>query len=336
MEILEGEKITISSLLNRSDVQALLKALSDGSLTVLKPELSPNGEFTYPDAERIMGSSPRLVKEVLETFAEENILSEELSTVATVCPYCGDNRFTVELTCPHCGSTRLRMGVTIEHLECGYIGFEEEVRDMICPKCRKRMRALGIDFRKPGVLYRCLSCKEFVSEPRRKYTCLRENHVFYEDESVSRELHSYRLNPEKKDFVGRWVMDLTPVIEVLRAKGWRVEAPARIMGKSGVEHTFSLSAFQDDGNIGILTDILVNDRPIDDSALSLIFKALDVDASKRIMIFIPELTVKARALFDYYRVLPNTHLFECNSIDKVNNVILSVLDNIVELSPRIK
>ncbi|MEM2088820.1 MAG: hypothetical protein QXF52_09170 [Thermoproteota archaeon] len=336
MEILEGEKIPVSSLLNRSDVQALLKALSDGSLTVLRPELNLNGGFVYPDAERIMGSSQRLIKEVLETLAEENILSGELSMVATVCPYCGDNRFTVELTCPHCGSARMRMGVTIEHLECGYIGFEEEVRDMICPKCRKRMRALGIDYRKPGVLYRCLSCKEFTGEPRRKYTCLSENHVFYEDEGVSRELYSYRLNPEKKDFIGRWVMDLTPVAVALRAKGWRVEAPARIIGKSGVEHTFSLSAFRDDGNVEVLTDILVNDRPIDDSALSLIFKALDVDAAKRIMVFIPELTVKARALFDYYRVLPNTHLFECSSIDKVNAAILSVLDNVVELSPQIK
>lgn len=335
MEITPGEKANISSLLNRSDVQALLKAFIDGSLTVLKPVLSQTGDFTYPEAEKIMGSSSRVVREILEALSEESVLLEEPFTLAVVCPYCGDNRLVIELACPRCDSTKLKVGATIEHLECGYIGFEEDVENMVCPKCGKRMRALGIDYRKPGVMYRCTSCKEFVGDPKRKYTCLKEKHVFYEDDSVSKEVCSYRLNPSKKDFVGKWVMDLNPVAEVLRAKGLTVKAPARIRGRSGVEHTFTLLASGNDGVDTVIIDVLVSDKPIDDSALSLIFKALDIDASKRIMVFIPGLTEKARALFDYYRVLPNMSVIECNSINEVNDAVLNVLNNFIEVSPQI-
>jgi len=327
--ITPGEKANISSLLNRSDVQALLKAFIDGSITVLKPVLSQTGNFTYSEAEKIMGSSSGVVREILEALSEESVLLEEPFTLAVVCPYCGDNRLVIELACPHCESTKLKVGATFEHLECGYIGFEEDVKNMVCPKCGKRMRALGIDYRKPGVMYRCMSCKEFVGEPKRKYVCLKEKHVFYEDDIVSKEVFSYRLNPHKKDFVGKLVMDLNPVAEVLRAKGLIVKTPARIRGRSGVEHTFTLLASSNNGVDTVVIDILVSDKPIDDYALSLIFKALDIDASKRIMVFIPGLTEKARALFDYYRVLPNMSIVECNNISEVNNAVLNVLNNFI-------
>ncbi|MGQ9479536.1 MAG: TackOD1 domain-containing metal-binding protein [Thermoproteota archaeon] len=330
------EETPVSSLLNRSDVQALLRAFMDGSIKVLKPEPSPTGDITYPEAEKIMGASSKIVREILEKLAEEEILSEDPSTVMAICPYCGDNRFTVELACPRCESTRLKMGAAIEHLECGYIGFEEDFRNMVCPKCGKRMRALGIDYRKPGILYRCLSCKEFTGEPRKRYTCLKDRHVFYEDEVVSREVYSFRFNAEKKSFIEKWIMDLKPVVETLNSKGWRVQHPARIRGRSGVEHTFTLAASPNGSglNTSTLVDVLVNDRPIDESALSLIFKALDVNAGIRIMIFVPELTEKAKTLFDYYRVLPNMLVFECESIDKVNEVILRAMNDCIKVVPK--
>jgi predicted RNA-binding Zn-ribbon protein involved in translation (DUF1610 family) len=328
MEV-ESERISLSSLLNRSDVQALLKAFIDGSITVLNPVLSQTGDFTYPEAEKIMGSSFQVVREILETLSEESILLEEPFTLTLVCPYCSDNRLVIELACPHCDSKRLKAGTTIEHLECGYIGFEEDVKNMVCPKCGKRMRALGIDYRKPGIMYRCMSCKEFVGEPKRKYVCLKEKHVFYEDDIVSKEVFSYRLNPYKKDFVGKLVIDLNPVAEVLRAKGLIVKTPARIRGRSGVEHTFTLFASSNDDTNIIVVDILVSDKPIDDYAFSLIFKALDINASKRIMVFIPGLTEKARVLFDHYGVLPDMSIVECNNISDVNNAVLNVLNNFI-------
>ncbi|MBO3840214.1 MAG: hypothetical protein QXN75_04705 [Thermoproteota archaeon] len=335
MEVLEDERIPFSSLLNRSDVQALLKAFMDGSISVLKPVLNQNGDFSYPEAEKIMGSSSRVTKEILEALYEESILLKDIFTLTTACPYCGDNRLVVELACPHCDSTRLKIGATIEHLECGYIGFEEDVKNMVCPKCGKRIRALGIDYRRPGIMYKCLSCKEFTGGPKKKYTCLKEKHVFYEDEGVSKEVYSYGLNPEKKDFIGKWIMDLSPVAEALIAKGLSIKTPAKIRGRSGVEHTFSLFASGNNGSNIILVDVLVNDKPIDESALSLIFKALDVDASKRVMVFVPGLTEKARALFDYYRVLPNMNIIECKNISEINNMVLNVLDSFIEVSPQI-
>jgi len=315
-----------SSLLNRSDVQSLLKAFIDGSITVLKPVLSQTGDFTYPEAEKIMRSSSHFVKEILEALSEESVLLKELFTLVVVCPYCGDNRLTIELACPHCGSTKLEVGTTIEHLECGYIGFEEDIKNMVCPKCGKQMRALGIDYRKPGVMYKCTSCNEFV-EPKKKYTCLK-GHVFYEDNAVLKKVFSYRLNPHKKDIVEKDIIDLNIVAKVLSAKGLLVKTPARIRGKSGVEHMFTLLASSKNGVSAVVVDVLVSDKYVDDYAISVLIKALDIDASEKIVVFIPGLTEKARSILNYYRV--NINIIECNDISKVNIAILNVLNNLLK------
>jgi len=324
LEIQQDRETEILKLLNRSEVQVFTKFLMNGSLKIVEPEPRSDGVYTYPDVENITGLSPRSVEDLLEKLAEKEILIRELYTVVAICPFCGESRFVTELVCPLCDSSKLKRGLTIEHLECGYIGFEEEVKNMICPKCGKKMRALGVDYRKPGVMYRCLSCKSFTSKPAKKFACLKERHVFYEEEAASKEIYSYRLNPEKKPFVERWIVNLKPVVETLVAKGWTVQHPARVRGRSGVEHIFTLFAYQSQG-ASIIIDILINDKPIDESALSLIFKALDVEASKKIMVFVPELTSKARALFDYYRVVPNTFIFECKDTSEVQEAVLNII-----------
>ncbi|MEM2088819.1 MAG: hypothetical protein QXF52_09165 [Thermoproteota archaeon] len=287
VDIVPGEKAQVSSLLNRSDVQALLKALSDGSLTVLRPELNLNGEFVYPDAERIMGSSSRTVREILEALSNEEMLIKELSTAVLACPYCGCSRFIVELTDTYAPSPA--RSKAIESIVSGLLG--------------------------------------------KRLVCLTGKHAFYENEGVSKKIYSYRLNPEKKDFIGRWVMDLTPVAVALRAKGWRVEAPARIIGKSGVEHTFSLSVtFRDDvkDSVDAVVDVIVSDIMVDESALSIVLKAMDVKAVKKLLLVVPGLTDKARALFDYYNTY-DVHVLECQDVSQVNNVLLDILTGLAKV-----
>lgn len=51
-------------------------------------------------------------------------------------------------------------------------------------------------------------------------------------------IYSYRLNEDKRSLIEKWVMDLKPLAEALRVKGLRVDYPARIIGRSVVEHVF--------------------------------------------------------------------------------------------------
>ncbi len=287
MEITPGEKANISSLLNRSDVQALLKAFIDGSLTVLKPVLSQTGDFTYPEAEKIMGSSSRVVREILEALSNEGILTKELATAILSCPHCGCSKFIVELADTYSpDSSRSKV---IENIVSGLLG--------------------------------------------KRLVCLSGHHTFYENEGISRKIYSFRFNPEKKELVGKWILDITPVIEALRAKGWKVEAPARIRGKSSVEHTFSLSvSYGGDtrDSVDAVVDIIVSDILVDESALSIVLKAMDVNAAKKLLLVVPGLTDKARTLFDYYNTF-DVYVLECQNVSQINGALFEVLTSLAKI-----
>jgi hypothetical protein len=282
-----SEETPFSPLLNRSDVQVLLKALFDGVLAELKPELNQAGEFIYPEAEKIMGSSSKSVKETLESLADEGILVREASTTVLACPHCGDTRFLVELSDSQPASAEARSKV-IESIVSSLLG--------------------------------------------RRLICVAEKHVFHEGEGVSKKIYSYRLNEDKRSLIEKWVMDLKPLVEALRAKGWRVDYPARIIGRSGVEHVFTLAVSyrEDSETVDAVIDIIVSRRPVDESALSIVLKAMDVKADKKLLLVVPSLSDKARALFDYYKTY-DVYILECQTISEINEALFDILSSLAKI-----
>ncbi|MBO3753457.1 MAG: hypothetical protein FGF53_01030 [Candidatus Brockarchaeota archaeon] len=282
-----SEEAPFSPLLNRSDVQVLLKALIDGALSELKPELNQAGEFIYPEAEKIMGSSTKSIKETLESLADEGILVREESATVLACPHCGDTRFLVDLSGAQPASPEARAKV-IESIVSNLLG--------------------------------------------RRLICLAEKHVFHEGEGVPKKIYSYRLNENKKSLVEKWVMDLKPIVEALRAKGWRVDHPARIIGRSGVEHVFTLAVSyrEESDSVDVLIDIIVSSRPVDESALSIVLKAMDVKADKKLLLVVPSLSDRARALFDYYKTY-DVYILECQTISEINDALFEILTSLAKI-----
>lgn len=282
-----SEEASFSPLLNRSDVQVLLKALIDGVLSELKPELNQAGEFIYPEAEKIMGSSTKSVKEALKSLADEEILVREESTTVLACPHCGDIRFLVDLSGTQTASPEARAKV-IESLVSNLLG--------------------------------------------RRLICLAEKHVFHEGEGVPKKIYSYRLNEDKRSLVEKWVMDLKPLVEALRTKGWRVDYPARIIGRSGVEHVFTLAVSyrEDSDTVDAVIDIIVSSSPVDESALSIVLKAMDVKADKKLLLVVPSLSDRARTLFDYYKTY-DVYILECQTISEINDALFEILTSLAKI-----
>jgi hypothetical protein len=282
-----GEETPFSPLLNRSDVQVLLKAFIDGVLAELKPELNQAGEFVYPDAERIMGSSSKSVRDILESLADEEVLLRTVSTTVLACPQCGDTRFLVELSETQAASAEAR-SKAIESIVSSLLG--------------------------------------------RRMVCLAEKHIFHEGEGVSKKIYSYRLNEDKRSLIEKWVMDLNPLVEALRAKGWRVDYPARIIGRSGVEHVFTLAVSyrEDSETVDAVIDIIVSSKPVDESALSIVLKAMDVKADKKLLLVVPSLSERARTLFDYYKTY-DVYILECQTISEINDALFDILTSLAKI-----
>jgi len=95
------------------------------------------------------------------------------------------------------------------------------------------------------------------------------------------------------------------LLDHLKSSGYRFEEKARIMGRSGVEHTFDILAFNDDGiithTLGI--GILVAKEEISFNAVSSFdTRAYDVGIHDKLLIACPKLSHEARQFTQYQRI----------------------------------
>lgn len=318
-------------LYRRADVQRLLSALRDGLVSEFKPRFSCVEGFTYPDAERVMGASQQVAKQTLESLVEDGLLVKELSEVMVACPFCGSVGLSIRLECPNCGLSTVRRGVAIEHLPCGHLDFEDiftDAKGLVCPKCRKPLKALGIDYRKPGSFYRCSSCREMTASPKKTLICGGCGKAFSEDDAAVAEAYIYRVNPEKTSVIAMESMDLRPIIEKLRDMGWEARPSASLKGKSGIEHQFFLVV--NGGNEGrrLAVDITMGEGVVDEvQILSFYAKALDAGVWQSILVAVPGVTDKARRLAEFYNII----LVEATSHSQVVELLGERLQYIVEM-----
>ena len=76
---------------------------------------------------------------------------------------------------------------------------------------------------------------------------------------------------------------LSLAAKALDAKGWTTVSPGKLIGESGVEHTFDLIAkFPDKGNICFVVDLMSGHRP--DQILSLDLKVLDTRPTAQLLV----------------------------------------------------
>jgi general secretion pathway protein E len=98
----------------------------------------------------------------------------------------------------------------------------------------------------------------------------------------------------------------TRVKEYLEKQGYEVTEAAKLLGKSGIEHTFDMVARRDDGltSYTVAIDIVAGgDRQMEtDTVFSLANKAYDCGILDRILVAIPELSQEAKELAAKQRI----------------------------------
>lgn len=91
-----------------------------------------------------------------------------------VCPVCLHTHLLFMETCPKCGSSQLTEESIIHHFRCANISKESDymVEDkLICPKCHRELRHIGVDYDRPSSLYYCEKCGNSFLDPSMKVVC---------------------------------------------------------------------------------------------------------------------------------------------------------------------
>ena len=172
---------TITTEVNRSLIKLLRFSYTrNRNLKPIKDRLSIIG-YKYPLLN--LNSSNDSAKHVISTLREA--FEQELFTGTFVdrmhlCNKCNSGFLNFKEIDPETGSSNLVTENIIHHFTCAYVGPESDFfhdNKLICPKCTKTLRHIGVDYDKPSVMYRSLDSDNYFQEPDMKAECMNCGHM---------------------------------------------------------------------------------------------------------------------------------------------------------------
>lgn len=147
----------------------------------------------------LLGSSDPMIQRRLEMLAGLDLLHRRHFSRTHTCNKCGSARLHAYEACPACGSADLREETLVHHYRCGCQEIESHFRQgdqLVCPKCRRTLHHIGVDYGKPGTAVVCAACGETNSEPFVNFVCLDCSTVQPADKAAATDWFSYELTEE--------------------------------------------------------------------------------------------------------------------------------------------
>ena len=203
--------------INRLGMNRSLSSLEESTAKILtnfvKYDIT-RGIYTYTNA-AIRGLSEGYSKDFLSWYGNEESFQisdrvkfarmlEELGYAEPVkhiervhtCPKCGDAHLLFIECCPKCGSSNIHQESIIHHFRCANLSPESTYQwdgELRCPKCKKVLRHIGVDYDRPASACHCEECDNTFINTSMKVICSHCNHVSVPDQLLPLDIIQYRL-----------------------------------------------------------------------------------------------------------------------------------------------
>jgi hypothetical protein len=300
--------MTVKSPLDDRRVQALLNKFMSGSIEALTPIFDLKRGFVHPEVEEILGESEDAEK-FLEMLIEAGILKRELYDKTVCCPRCGSVNVSSLYCCPFCLSFDIKKSSLIEHIKCGYMDIQEKFISgdgLFCPKCKCQLKVEDVDYRRAGLWCTCNKCGRSFDIPVSRHFCRNCQTSFTFENAKIKDAYIYRLNEGVvKSVASEWAV-LAPIRKLLEDKGFKVEAPGILEGRSGVKHMFDMIAYNNGRKpekLAINISASQEGKPVPEYVIIDMFaKAFDSNVEKAFLIAIPRMSENGRKLANHYKI----------------------------------
>ena len=171
----------------------------------------------------------------LDSLVTSNYLSKDRAESTFSCPRCHSSKLRVHFVCQNCRVSNFVKGEVIEHNKCGHSDLEENFVDrskedkMICPKCSKELRLIGVDYFRLESAFKCRHCRTIFSNPLQEYDCTECNLSGIKLQELGwGTVHTYSLRPTMIPEIKRDLITLDDIELFLEGKGFKVNADYKI------------------------------------------------------------------------------------------------------------
>ncbi|HOK80721.1 MAG TPA: diguanylate cyclase [bacterium] len=167
----------------------------------LKPMILPTYRYgyIYPfAASQFSDDEDFRIYEILVRLEQEGLLMGNFYDRIHLCNRCRSAFMNFREICPSCKSANLSVENVIHHFSCGYTSEESKFthgEQLICPKCNKILKHIGMDYEKPSTIFICHSCNETFQEPLVECFCFYCTNRTPVDETVSWDIKTYEITP---------------------------------------------------------------------------------------------------------------------------------------------
>ncbi|GET28247.1 hypothetical protein SD074_04490 [Prolixibacter sp. SD074] len=120
------------------------------------------------------GESMEMLK-ILRRGTDNDFFQGTFVDKTHICPSCHSGHLNLREVCTQCASAHISSENLIHHFVCAYMGPEGDFmtkQGLVCPKCNRQLRHIGVDYDKPSVIYRCHDCRHEFQEPDITALCL--------------------------------------------------------------------------------------------------------------------------------------------------------------------
>lgn len=303
----KASKVRRSEVYKNHRAQLLLSKFVSGELSRLDPVYDPGYGYRYPVVEKVVGE-PSSAVEFLRHLFEAGVLERELYDKIVYCPSCGSANVSIHYCCPYCKSFNIKKSSLIEHIPCGYIDTEDRFLaedKLVCPKCGKELTKPDVDHRKAGVWCACNDCGKSFDIPVPSHFCrdCRQNFTF--EDALYKDVYSYSLSEDVMREAALGGVLIAPIREFLQQRGFEVESPGFLKGKSGASHMFDVTA----SRRGMARDVTVIDLATstdnvvsEESVIAMFAKVYDVAPNRACLIAIPKMSENGKRLAAIYKI----------------------------------
>jgi hypothetical protein len=152
--------------------------------------------YIYPLLEPLFPKQDQGVQETLEYLADQKLISGQYVSRVYNCTHCGCAFINFYETCPDCASSDLRIEELIHHFKCAYIGEMSDYKrgqNLVCPKCDKALKHIGVDYDKASVMYHCNSCQNVFQEPQVMTSCYNCLRITAPENQIVRDIKAYSI-----------------------------------------------------------------------------------------------------------------------------------------------
>jgi DNA-binding NarL/FixJ family response regulator/Zn finger protein HypA/HybF involved in hydrogenase expression len=201
-------------------------------------------------------------EEALGLLESDHYVIKNHIGLTIACPTCKSPRVAIRYLCPSCSASNFMRGNVLEHSKCGYAGFEasfsaekntNDERTLVCPKCRKQLRLIGVDYFKTESAYKCKECNNIFSLLEQRLSCIQCGHSNFKlSQAGWQSLYEYRISNEKLDKLKIELTSLDKLQKFLVNNGFKVYRNHKIKTRSQSFGPFDLVAERHDEKVFVI------------------------------------------------------------------------------------